>query len=570
VELTVDPAEIGQEVFQYLDPFLQEEVVQNHQIAALTDAHWVEFPIGQPAEITTRAGIHEASPLPPKRVVKRGPRNILPTITKAIDIFELFYDNSIYNTFVENTNSYAVHTNRKGFKPTDKTELRKLWACFLYLGVIKVSQRELIWKEKSIFAIPFIQKLFTRNQFEELLHCVHWKDASQLSLAQRRLENGKDAFWTVESFLGKLTENFRKYYVTGREVDIDEMSIYFKGRHRCKCYNPNKPEKWHFKAYCLNCAETGYLWNFFMYRGRDEERDENVSATLYPVVKLLSHSEYDNKGHVLSLDNWYTSMDAAKVVKEKGMDLVGTIRVNKKGIPKKGIFKKTGKDKKRRGESKCYEASIDGNKYYFTAWMDNNPVHILSTFPPRDKPIKRNSKNKNGDYEQITLPRPDIIGTYNSGMGGTDLFDQYGSYYRTTIRCKRWQVRFFTHFLHAACTNAYIIYKDIHMTTISYLDFLTMLINELATVEVDSDSEMEKSIVQTPPRTYQYRTTWLKDMSRLSGIHNPIVVTKHERRCCIVCPGNKKVNTCCSTCNVALCFDKKDSCWEKFHHRPHF
>jgi len=45
------------------------------------------------------------------------------------------------------------------------------------------------------------------------------------------------------------------------EARIDEMAIAFKGRHRCKRYNPNKPDKWHLKSYCLNDSETGYHWN---------------------------------------------------------------------------------------------------------------------------------------------------------------------------------------------------------------------------------------------------------------------------------------------------------------------
>lgn len=50
VELIVDAQPIEGGVYQYLDPVLQEEVVQNHQIAALTDASWIEYPIGKPAE----------------------------------------------------------------------------------------------------------------------------------------------------------------------------------------------------------------------------------------------------------------------------------------------------------------------------------------------------------------------------------------------------------------------------------------------------------------------------------------------------------------------------------------
>ena len=45
-------------------------------------------------------------------------------------------------------------------------------------------------------------------------------------------------------------------------------------------------------------------------------------------------------------------------------------------------------------------------------------------------------------------------------MGGTDKFDQYGSYYRTKVRAQRWSVRIYTHMFTACAINAYIVAKD--------------------------------------------------------------------------------------------------------------
>lgn len=47
-----------------------------------------------------------------------------------------------------------------------------------------------------------------------------------------------------------------------------------------------KPEKWRFKAFCLNDGTTGYLWNFYLYRGATEVRDDGWSATAFPIKKL--------------------------------------------------------------------------------------------------------------------------------------------------------------------------------------------------------------------------------------------------------------------------------------------
>ena len=47
-----------------------------------------------------------------------------------------------------------------------------------------------------------------------------------------------------------------------------------------------KPEKWHFKAFCLNDGKTGYLWDFYLYRGATVVRDDGWSATAFLIKKL--------------------------------------------------------------------------------------------------------------------------------------------------------------------------------------------------------------------------------------------------------------------------------------------
>ena len=43
---------------------------------------------------------------------------------------------------------------------------------------------------------------------------------------------------------------------------------------------------------------------------------------------------YNNKGHHLYLDNWYSSIELAIYLKEQGTAVCGTIPHNRKGLPK--------------------------------------------------------------------------------------------------------------------------------------------------------------------------------------------------------------------------------------------
>ena len=58
--------------------------------------------------------------------------------------------------------------------------------------------------------------------------------------------------------------------------DVDELCIGFKGRHKCKCYNKDKPNKWRFKAFCVNDSVTGCLFDFYLYGGKNEDKHGDV------------------------------------------------------------------------------------------------------------------------------------------------------------------------------------------------------------------------------------------------------------------------------------------------------
>lgn len=66
-------------------------------------------------------------------------------------------------------------------------------------------------------------------------------------------------------------------------------------------------------------------------------RPPGVSATLHPVQELLQDRRYHFKCHIFALGNWYMSITAARynlIFVEHGIDLVGTVKTNKKHLPK--------------------------------------------------------------------------------------------------------------------------------------------------------------------------------------------------------------------------------------------
>ena len=47
----------------------------------------------------------------------------------------------------------------------------------------------------------------------------------------------------------------------------------------------------------------------------------------------------------------------------------------------------------------------------------------------------------------------------NRNMGGTDLHDQFNKYYRTTVRCNKWPIRIYTHYITSSVTNFLLFFN---------------------------------------------------------------------------------------------------------------
>lgn len=423
-----------------------------------------------------RNGITKTASIYPSNFTGRQGTTKIPTSCRSpAQFLSLLFTDAILEQFVTETNSYGKN-NPSTYMLNENNavtlqEMKKFFAFVLYMGLVQLPSRDMFWQH-DIFGSSFVKRCFTRRRFYTISTNLHWRDVSNIPDTEKAQRNKVDGFWSVDDFFEALADNFMAYYTCGQLINIDEMCIFFKGRHKCKCYNPSKPNKWHLKALCLNDSETGYLFNFFTYRGCDEERPPGMPATVWPVVKLTEPSVLHGLGHVVATDNWYTSLGTvAELSKEpKRMHTIGTVRTNKKGLPKQGIFPAKGKQVKKQGEFACHK--LANKEVYFVSWMDNKPVHLLMTWEPYSSSVGRVEKGKKDGYVRKTIPIPTAVQAYNASMGGTDKFDQFSSYYDDRLRTVSWKHRLFAHFFRAACINAHILFNIKTGQKLSLLKFI--------------------------------------------------------------------------------------------------
>ena len=313
--------------------------------------------------------------------------------------------------------------------------------------------------------------------------------------------------------------------------------------------------------------------------------------------KLTECEDYHNLNHILHTDNCYTSLEMCELARARKFHCLGTCKVNRKGLPREGIFPKKGAGKQPRESVKCMRRL--GVDIYFTAWQDNKPVHMLSTIKPKLQNIRR--KTATLGWKRAEIPSHSLIPDHNFGMRGTDRMEKLNSYYSFNHKGIRWTHRIFSHFLGVSVVNANIVYNAsnphkrfssadyFNEVIISLADLdKTQLFDELvpkttvhhslepvarckpsAPVEADglAPSQADESEVQGLG-FHRYRSSNLEKKSeRLEGIHVPILVENKKRRKCVFHPKDKTRYEC-NTCKVPLCLSdcQEDSCWFKFHY----
>ena len=566
-----------------LDPALKDDM-EGPETAPVIPTQWRNVDIPPNPSVNLRGrGLSEAAYGPDAPNIRQGAVNIPQNVRRPGQFLDLLFTGEILDQFVTSTNAYVRAQAKPAWPPNkDVTalELKKYFGLSLYMGIVQLPDRKMHW-ETGIFGGNFPARVKSRKRFCDISYNLHWLDTSNVSPAERAERNKADGFWTVSTFLLLLLQNFQAYYRCGKYLSVDEMCIFFKGRHRCRCYNPNKPNKWHLKAYCLNCADTGYLSNFFMYAGKDEERPDDLPATVYPVVKLTEPSIYHGKGHVMCTDNWYTSIDLVKILSSapRDMHFVGTVRVNKRGLDPTCVFRPAGPGKKQRGAMQSSKLPLENACtpfIYQSAWMDSKPVHLLSTFPTYYSECERGQRTATRGFARIKIPRPTVIGAYNEGMGGTDKIDQLVSYYDDRYRTVKWQMRVYLHFLHVAVVNASVLHNCTAGpdNQVSLLQATRKVIEEWCGVDLPGIPVQAPVVVQINPYRRMTRSNWQDAYTiRSTGFHDPIrlsTIDRNQRGKCIVC--GAKAQKKCRQCGVFLHLSNQNDvgCWRPFHEYPTF
>ena len=160
-------------------------------------------------------------------------------------------------------------------------------------------------------------------------------------------------------------------------------------------------------------------------------------------------------------DNFFNSPSLIVKLFEKGLYGIGTARKDRKGMPEMPNDKKMC-----RGDFE-YQYS---DKVGCCKWKDSRAVTMLFSNVQGMESTSNVLRRQKGSASKMQVACPDVIKTYNKGMGGVDLMDQRAAAYRLDRKSSvRFYLRIFFDMMDVGCANSFIAYNMMHPNHLIYL-----------------------------------------------------------------------------------------------------
>jgi hypothetical protein len=389
---------------------------------------------------------------------------------KPIEYFDKFFDDSIINEIVQQTNIYAQQfVNENNLKArsrviqwedTNSDEIRVYLALLLLQGIVYKPEQAQYFSKKQSISTPFFAAIMLKDRFLLLSKFLHFTDNKKFD-SDGPIPRKLFKIWPI---LEHMKQKFSQLYIPERDVAIDESLLLWKGRLSWKQYIPTKRARFGIKSFEICESTSGYIWDFFVYLGKGTEYDAAMSPdepmgskVVYTLAKPLF-----GKGYCIHMDNFFSSPQLYKKLCENHTDAVGTLRSNRQGVPKQLV-----QTKLKQGELKSFYS----DKIMVMKWKDKKDVYMIST--------THDHSTKITGGEHARKAKPVVCCDYNDSMGGVDLSDAFLSCYPTARkRLKKYYMKQFRHILDMACLNAHILFK-MNGGTLTTLAFLIRLVDEL-------------------------------------------------------------------------------------------
>ncbi|UYV61213.1 PGBD5 [Cordylochernes scorpioides] len=383
-----------------------------------------------------------------------------PGTLSPYSVFKQFFDEELFRTIKLETNKYArmvIDKERKKgplnprgllakWKAVSIAELKIFLAIIIHMSLVVKPRLREYWSNHIGMRTAFCKSTgMARERFEAILSMLHLND-NMLYIPHG--QPGYDPIYKIRTLFDSLVNKFRTWYSPDEKLTIDEAICPFRGRVHFRVYIKGKPHKYGIKIYEICESSTGYTCNLDIYTGRHPHQDLQYNSILSLVDRIAE--PYYQKGHIIYFDRWFSSPQLFNHLWEKKTLAVGTVRHNRKGLPKKAFSKKL-----KKGESIfCQNSQLLALK-----WRDTRDVFMIAT--TQDSSMIQAQKKIRRQPQTISITKPAIVVDYNKNKAGVDRSDQFMAYYPFHRRTLKWWKKLFFHIFGLTIVNSHIVYNKL-------------------------------------------------------------------------------------------------------------
>ncbi|KAL9908795.1 piggyBac transposable element-derived protein 4-like [Glossina fuscipes fuscipes] len=204
-------------------------------------------------------------------------RSNFPSLSKPIEFFELFFDSTLWELIVQETNKYAEYSRHSPrelesfeteiWTPVTVLAMKAFIAVLLEMGITRKPNISSYWSENSR-NIPRFRKMFSRNRFQHILKYFHLDDNSLYFPPGHAKYDPSAKFKPLVDHANKV---FKLHYKPHIQLSIGESLVGTQCHSRITQYLPNKKHhRWGIKFWMLCDSVSKYCLAFSCYKGAKE------------------------------------------------------------------------------------------------------------------------------------------------------------------------------------------------------------------------------------------------------------------------------------------------------------
>ena len=277
---------------------------------------------------------------------------LLPLDSEATP-YEIFAKVTNFDEFIQDIviPQSKLYSQQKGHVFHIEEEMKAFFGMTVVMGYHVLPYIRDYWSSEQDLGVPYIANVMTLKRFEEIKAYLHFNDND---LVKPDSDEYHDRAFKVRPVMDHLNSSFMASLAPTQFESVDEHMIKFKGHNILRQYVKGKPIKWGFKMWCRCDSKAGYLFEFDLYTGKKNQVEyglgEGVVLQLREAIKDLYCKIF--------IDNFFNSPLLQVKLLERNVFSAGTVRPNRKHLPKPPQLKIPSDKDMKKGDVVAYEANV--------------------------------------------------------------------------------------------------------------------------------------------------------------------------------------------------------------------